>query len=308
VEAAGASWREVDWSAHIRRVAVTGGEVELVDLPGPAGVPLVLVHGLGGHWAHWLANLLPLARHRRVVAVDLPGCGRSEPPAFSPPSVDGYARAVGEALDALGIERAVLVGHSFGGSVVARLAARRSELADRVVLVAATGMPVARPLRAAGVAAAGALAWFAARLGPSYPGLMSRRRLRRLLLAVAVADPEALDADLAYCGLILGPTGSLGDVARAAVAFAGEAFREAVTAISCDVLVIWGAHDRLVPVAHAQALADLLARPQLVVIPDAGHLVMLERPSTVERAMSAFLNGCSPNADGACRVGRDGAQ
>src|SRR5262245_56400958 len=86
-----------------------------------SGEALILVHGGHGSWTHWIANIEPLASHRRVLALDLPGFGAS----FTPKpeySIDQYAGVVSALLGALRIERAAIAGFSFGCVVAAHAA------------------------------------------------------------------------------------------------------------------------------------------------------------------------------------------
>src|ERR1039458_3686219 len=73
-------WRTVAWRSHLRAVTVDTRRVHLVDLGSGAGTPVLFVHGLGGRWQNWIENVPRLAQSRRVVALDLPGFGRSQLP------------------------------------------------------------------------------------------------------------------------------------------------------------------------------------------------------------------------------------
>ena len=103
------------------------------------GRPVVLVHGLGHSLQAWSRVAPALARRHRVLAVDLPGFGRSE---ASPkrPLLDGYADTVASWLEAAAGGPATLAGHSMGGSAAAHLAAARPDLASGLVLVAPAGI------------------------------------------------------------------------------------------------------------------------------------------------------------------------
>ncbi|MDA2807726.1 alpha/beta fold hydrolase [Nocardiopsis sp. LSu2-4] len=103
---------------------------------GPRDAPaLVLIHGLAGS-ARWWDPLVPrLAGSHRVIRVDLLGHGRSAKPTGGGYSVPEQARRVGEVLDRLGVEEAVVVGHSTGGSVATALAERRGDLVGGLVLI-----------------------------------------------------------------------------------------------------------------------------------------------------------------------------
>jgi pimeloyl-ACP methyl ester carboxylesterase len=116
------------------------GPIHVVDLheesPTPSGaLPIVFVHGMVGHTGFWNAALAWCADRRRAVAIDLRGHGNSKAPADGDYSVEGCAGDVLAVFDALGIESAVLVGHSYGALVTIEAAARRPRGVRRLVLV-----------------------------------------------------------------------------------------------------------------------------------------------------------------------------
>src|SRR6202142_195146 len=73
-------WRTVAWRSHLRAVTVDGRRVHLVDIGSGPPAPVLFVHGLGGRRQNWIENIARVARSRRVVALDLPGFGRSQTP------------------------------------------------------------------------------------------------------------------------------------------------------------------------------------------------------------------------------------
>src|SRR5262245_52027362 len=100
---------------------------------GGDGEPIVLVHGFGVSGTYMLPLARELAGRFSVFVPDLPGYGRSDRPE-TPLGVDGLAAALAACLDALGLERPVLVANSFGCQVVTKLAATRPDRAGRLVL------------------------------------------------------------------------------------------------------------------------------------------------------------------------------
>ena len=98
-----------------------------VDDGGSGGLPIVFVHGNGGNGTQWKSQLDDLRRFRRAVAIDLHGMGGSAPAQDDDYSVESFADDVEAVVDALGIKRFVLVGHSYGGYVVAAYAGRHPE-------------------------------------------------------------------------------------------------------------------------------------------------------------------------------------
>lgn len=128
-------WRGRDWSACERDALVARRRLHYLDA-GTGDQTFVLVHGMGGRWQHWLETIPLLAENGRVLALDLPGFGRSEPSAATV-SLDGFADAAAELIRGLGIERVVLVGHSMGGPIALRFASRHPDLAEAIALSAA---------------------------------------------------------------------------------------------------------------------------------------------------------------------------
>lgn len=107
-----------------------------IDDGGAGGVPVVFVHSAGGSTEHWTAQLAHLrAQGRRAIAIDLRGHGRSRPPADGDYSIAAMAGDVMAAADLLRLDRAVLVGHSMGGAVVAEAAGRHPERVAGLLLL-----------------------------------------------------------------------------------------------------------------------------------------------------------------------------
>ena len=144
--------------AHTNRpqtVPYPGGSI-YVDDGGKSGVPVVFIHGSGGSSAVWQAQLDHLrANGRRAIAVDLPGFGRSSAPANGDYSLGAMASAIDAVVGRLGVKRFVIVGHSYGGAVVAKYAATHAEKVAGVVYVdAAAVAPPVTPEQLAQIVAA----------------------------------------------------------------------------------------------------------------------------------------------------------
>ena len=137
-----ARWAERQVPMAGRRVSVPGGAIHLVEA-GPKDAPaVVLIHGLSGQLQHFTyAMVEDLARDVRVVAVDRPGCGYSERASDADAALATQARMIRVALDELGMERPVLVGHSLGGAVALAMALDAPERTAALALIA----PLTRP-------------------------------------------------------------------------------------------------------------------------------------------------------------------
>lgn len=98
-----------------------------VDAVGQGGLPMVLVHGNGGNRRQWSAQMAHFSKSRRVVALDLRGMGESDPPKNGDFSVSAMAEDIQAVAEELGLQRFVLVGHSYGGAVVGAYAGAHPE-------------------------------------------------------------------------------------------------------------------------------------------------------------------------------------
>jgi len=257
-----------------------------------AGDPVLLIHGLGG-WAENWSMTIPevVGGGFRAIACDLPGFGRSERARnvrYFDPENAYYARFANELLAALGLRRAHVVGHSLGGAVAAAFAIQFPERVDRLVLVAPGGFgeDLGAPLRV------GALPFFStvARFVP--PSLV------REIVAVNFADPSRIPPWLYRDAVRHARAGAAAEFARVLaqlVTIRGprgglrRAWRARAERVTCPTLVIWGREDRVLPAHHATAAKRIVPHARVVLISDAGHLVMLERPHEFNRALLAFL-------------------
>jgi pimeloyl-ACP methyl ester carboxylesterase len=293
------AWLDVDWPAHTRRVAVDGRQVNLVDIGGGPATPLLLVHGLAGSWQNWLENIPRFAASRRVVALDLPGFGRSEMPAETI-SIPGYGQLLGALLDVLGVQRADVVGHSMGGFVSAELALQLPDRVARLVLVSAAGLTVQEPASQRRVArmrrAERLLAFWGAWLATRSDVLAARRRSRRLVLGLAMHRPDLLPGRLLAEQLRASGTPGYFD---ALSALASYPISHRLGEIAAPTLIVWGALDRIVPVKDAYEFSRLIPGSQRLIFEQTGHMPMIERPQAFNDAVEEFLAGRSPAAPAA---------
>jgi pimeloyl-ACP methyl ester carboxylesterase len=250
-----------------------------------AGKPVALVHGLGGAASNWIELAGLLAGAQRVVVPELPGHGGSSPLAAAP-NLNPYADSVAAALEREGVVGATVVGHSFGGSIVLRLAMRHPPLVEGIVLAGAAGISSGRRAAVYGLGLT-ALIQPGRRIAP-FAGRISRSaRLRTLVFGGwGAADPAALSARAAD-GFLAGPANH-SDTLSAARALLLEDPRADLDRVSCPCLVLWGARDTQVGIADAFEYARRL-RAKLRVITDCGHLLIGERPDACLDAIEAFI-------------------
>jgi pimeloyl-ACP methyl ester carboxylesterase len=263
-------------------MTVAGRRVQLVSLGSGERRPLLLVHGLGGRWQNWLANIPRLARTRQVVAVDLPGFGRSQMP-LEPISIEGWTQALDRVCDLLELEAPAIVGHSLGGLVATELALRFPQRAGALVLVdAATLTPVQLRARTARIAVEGA-----SRLIASLPrGAITRPRARHLAYAGVIRHPTLIARDLLYeLGGETHPPGTL----QALAALAAHDIAGELAQITAPTLIVHGTGDVLIPAQDSERLAALLPESRLELFADTGHMPMVERPVRFNDLLEDFL-------------------
>jgi pimeloyl-ACP methyl ester carboxylesterase len=268
--------------------------VHYVDLDDHAGddPPVVFVHGLGGCWQNWLENLPATAERRRVVALDLPGFGRSELPEGDI-SVTNYTHTVEALCDTLDLGPVALVGNSMGGFVAADVALHFPQRVERLVLVSAAGITTndvrrepARTFMRLGAAGA---AIGARRI--EY--FLRRPRTRHLAFGWVMRHPTRLAPDLLWEQAQ--GTGAPGFM-LALDALANYDFRERLPEIESPTLVVQGTDDMIVPVRDAYEYERLLPRSQTLILRDTGHVPMLERAPTFNRALLEFLDAPAAEA------------
>jgi pimeloyl-ACP methyl ester carboxylesterase len=251
------------------------------------GEPLLLVHGLGGAAANWLAVAPLLLAGRRLLVPELPGHGGSAAlPAA--PSLNAYADRLGLLLEHEGLASAAVVGHSLGGAIALRLSIRRPDAVSALVLAGAAGISSGTrnaryALTITGIVKPGR------RLAPHRWRIARSNTLKRVVFGRwGASDPPALRAELAEA-FLSGPARHT-DTVSAAQALVRDDPRPDLDRVRCRSLVLWGARDNQLPVEDAFDYARRL-RARLRVIADCGHLLIGERPEACADAIDDFLAG-----------------
>lgn len=269
----------------VERFAEVRG-VRLRYLAGGDGEPLVLVHGLGGAAANWLALVPLLLPRRRLLVPELPGHGGSEPlPAA--PSLNAYADRLGLLMEEVGFAPAPVVGHSLGGAISLRLAIRRPELVSALVLAGAAGISSTSRRARYGLTITGILKP-ARKIAPHRARVARSALLKHVVFGRwGAADPPALPPELVEAFLSGPPRHT--DTVSAAKALVRDDPRPDLEHVRCPSLVLWGARDHQLPVEDAFDYARRLRAP-LRVIADCGHLLIGERPDACAAAIRDFAD------------------
>jgi poly(3-hydroxyalkanoate) depolymerase len=241
------------------------------------GVPLLLITGIGAHVGMWEPFARRMRDHR-LIAFDAPGTGGSQRPCL-PQRLPTLAAHVGALLDRLGVERADVLGYSWGGGLAQELARRAPDRVRRLVLCATSvglgGVPP-RPL-AALLLATPARYYHPALFRLTVPPLAGGRTAR---------EPAVLDAQEA--ARLSHPPSPLGYAYQlyAAASFSSLPW---LHRLSQPTLVMAGDDDPVVPVANARLLARRIPGARLHVVRGGGHLFLLDQPEQAVPAIRRFL-------------------
>jgi pimeloyl-ACP methyl ester carboxylesterase len=282
-----AAWMGVDWPSLQKPLEVDGQRVNVLDTGG-GGDALLFLHGWASNWQIFLLNIAAFMDTHRVISLDLPGFGASEMP-DGELSIQGYARTVDGVCDALGVERASVVGNSMGGFIGAELALSFGTRVDRLVLVSAAGLSTERLARRPLLAAARAVSSGMPYATRFESAVVRRRRLRRAAMQWVIRYPEKLSVPLAQeLVLSAGKPGFVDGLA----AIMDYSYRDRLPEIDIPVLIVWGRNDLLVPVGDAARYAELIGdNARVEIFEDTGHAPMLERPSRFNELLRGFLAG-----------------
>jgi len=253
------------------------------------GPPLLLVHGFGAYIEAWWLNIRPLSERYRVYAFDLPGHGLSDRPAIDC-TLSLFTELVIDFMEAVGVERASVLGHSMGGFLSLNAAVNFSERVDKLILVDSIGLAKRLPRRY----------WFYTLpvLGemlmlPTTKANVERG-LRRSFYNPDFVTPEMVEISYQFLKLpgakhamlnILrsnkGPGGSdpEGDVINT------------LRSVKSPTLAIHGAQDGTIPLAGAREACRLIPDARLKIFEECGHCPHIEKALEFNEAVIAFLDG-----------------
>ncbi|MDD9969431.1 MAG: alpha/beta hydrolase [Myxococcales bacterium] len=253
------------------------------------GPPLLLIHGWINDHTVWRGVWERLAGEYQCLLVDLPGFGASDKPAPDayPYDVHAFVRAALAVLDAEGIDRAHVGGHSMGGVVALVLAATQPERVERLVLADAAAYPTPFTFKSA-------LAKLPVLGGFIFKYLYRRAAVSDFFCNEAYSGHGTLDAGtVAYLYDLLDPMparrAAYASLMRAVTPV--EAVQPHIPQVQHKTLVLWGGDDRLIPVAYGQRLARDLSHADLKIIEGACHVCIEEFPEIAAGHIREHLAG-----------------
>ena len=257
------------------------GDVNLAYYVDGSGPPILLIMGLGGRGTDWNPGFIAaMAPQFETIRFDNRGTGKSDRPEETY-SLDGMADEAVGILDAVGRERAHVVGVSMGGMIAQLVALRHPERVDRLVLLSThCGGPAITPPTPAAMAVL-----MGDRSRP--PAELVRESMTTITgPGFAARHPEAIDAIVANA--LAQPTPPATFVRQMQAIMTSDRSAR-IADIRAPTLVVHGADDPLVPYPNGEVLARGIPGARLVTLPGCGHMPMWERPSEVVRAISSFF-------------------
>jgi pyruvate dehydrogenase E2 component (dihydrolipoamide acetyltransferase) len=258
-----------------RDIDAGGKRLRVLDLGAGDAVPILFVHGFGADLNAWMFNQPAFAESRRTIALDLPGHGGSTKTLDR--AVDGasFAADLDGALAALAIDKLHLVGHSMGGAIAVYFAHWQPERVASLTLIAPAS--------------------FGTEINAEFiSGFVRAQRRREMqeVLSLLVHDPSlvgrAMVEDVLRYKRLDGVQAALETLAREWFpnGIQREGIAEIATHLKMPVQIIWGRDDRIIPLAHGEALAG---RMPVHILDDAGHLPHMEKAGEVNRLLARFI-------------------
>ena len=272
---------------ELARVRTAMGNIAVARAGPPDAEPVVMLHGLGGTKASFLPTVAALADAYRVYAIDLPGFGDSVKPLRARYDPRFFARAVCGFMDAVGLDRAHLIGNSMGGRVAFEVGFRNADRVDRIVGLAPS------------------LAWLRDRpwtplvkaLRPEL-GLIQITPRPVIEQAVRRFVPGGRDGWSAvgvdeFLRAYMQPRGRAAFYAALRNIYldepeGDEGFWTRLRALQHESLFVWGRKDRLVPIAFARHVREALPGARHLEL-ECGHVPQLEAPKETHAAIRRFL-------------------
>jgi pimeloyl-ACP methyl ester carboxylesterase len=259
---------------------------------GGAGEPLVLLHPFALCAEVWQPILPLLERHHQVFSLTIPGHAGSDPlPKHYDYTIANAVDILEQKLDALGIEKAHLVGNSLGGWLAIELA-RRGRALSVVALAPGGGWEAGSPELQRLLRRFQLTKLLLSFGGPIAVRLARWALPRRYFLRDAVANPERLTPLEAR--LLIESTWRCAVYGEVVKAIPSQPLSEPFAELPCQVRLVWGAKDRLLPLrGYSERWRRVLPGADWVVLPEVGHVQMYDDPQAVARSILDFTRHTS---------------
>jgi pimeloyl-ACP methyl ester carboxylesterase len=269
----------------MKQVSVDGINISYIEKG--KGNPIVLVHGIPTSSFLWRNMIEELSTHGRVIALDLPGFGFSDPPQNGDYSISNYARVLARFLQALSIEQATLVCHDLGGPITLTYALRHPDKLERLII----------------------LDTFLHRDIPPWPLTMKMAKIRPIgeifmwlggeSIARAGLQGGVMDKSRISEGVVKRyymPDGNPDKLNRSMLGMLRIDYRKDLEFIEKNLktikkptLILWGENDKFLPLYLGERIQKDIKGSKMEKIPNCGHFVQEDQPGRARKAISEFL-------------------
>lgn len=265
-----------------------GAEIHYTD--EGSGVPVVMIHGLGGSFLNWNKLRDRMKDDYRVIRIDLPGFGLSDLPQPEGDRTDyikQYRDFMSFMLDTLHVDSVYLVGNSMGGMMSWGTAADHPDKVKKMVLISAAGYDLENVSNtAARMLKVPFVEYF---LQKGFPLSFSEGNARKVFADPSKVNPEAVKNN----NMMWNREGNI----HAAIALASSGrFPDSsmIAAVKCPTLILWGKQDKIVPLDHAYRFKRDIKNSEMVLFDNCGHCAMIEMPDETAAAIKQFFTSPNP--------------
>jgi 4,5:9,10-diseco-3-hydroxy-5,9,17-trioxoandrosta-1(10),2-diene-4-oate hydrolase len=285
-----------------RYVSINGGRVRYWEVGPTAKVgseaakvgseaveSILLIHGLGGSIEQWFANIKALSGSHRVICLDIPGCGKSDPLHDMNYSLESLSRFLDQFTCALNLEIFNFVGLSMGGALCLRYVIDNPAKVNKLVLVGSAGL---------GYRMALVFRLLTLPLIDRVPGLLTRRQFAKYVRSM-VYDPSVITEDILdfYYPILKSPgtrnafiktlkdNCSLLGLRKKVV----KGIVQQLERIEQQTLIIWGKQDKHMPFANVNEAMKVMKAAKLVFFDKCAHNPQFEKAEDFNRAVNEFL-------------------
>ncbi len=282
---------DFDYGFATKKIAVRNIQISVID-EGRSDKVLLLIHGLGSYAKGWRKNIPELTKQYRVIAVDLPGYGKSDK-GFYPYSMPFFATVLTELLTELRIDKATFVGHSMGGQIAMVTSLLFPERVERLVLISPAGFERFTD---------GEGAWMSKAMTPEFVHDTPIRNIDINLKSNFYSYPQ--DASFMITERIQMRGAKDFDnycyaVSKNVAAMLDYPMWDKLGRIGHKTLILFGENDNLIPnpFLHGGSTADIarighsqIKDNQLILIPECGHFAQFEKADVVNQAIVQFMD------------------
>jgi len=287
-----AVFENLNYTYPAKKLTLANGTTIAYTDQGKGTETLIFIHGLGSYLPAWNKNIEDLSRNYRTIALDLPGYGKSTKENVQP-GMAKYAQTVLELMDKLKIKQATLVGHSMGGQIAITAALQAPDRVKRLVLAAPAGLEN-----------------FTDQQKQLFKMTVTPESVQNTPTDKAEANIKVnfyqMPADAQFMiddRMKMAQSADFGNyskaVAASVAAMVDEPVHDKLPQLQVPTLIIFGEHDALIPNKYlnptltTKTVADIgkekIKNSQVVLLPEAGHMVQYEQAAAFNKAIRDFM-------------------